>query len=81
MKTAIKDFIEKTSRRKTFLEHEIKEFLRGISLSTPNGIFVRQGEKIPEIKLKYPLIYLQHLFLLLQPVFCRIPRLKLNPSA
>jgi acetyl-CoA synthetase (ADP-forming) len=56
VKNTIKDFIEKTAGRKTFLEHEIKGFLRGIGLSIPNGIFVGHGEKIPEIKLKYPLI-------------------------
>lgn len=52
-----KDLLRRYRDRTTLLEHEVKELLKGIGLSVPNGIYVRRGEEIPSmITLKYPLV-------------------------
>jgi len=52
----LKDLLEKYRDKTTSLEHEVKGFLREIGLQTPEGIFIKEGDRIPLLKLAYPLV-------------------------
>lgn len=53
----IKDFLGKNKGKRSFLEHEIKGFLKESGLDVPEAVFVKAGEETPEkLGLKYPLI-------------------------
>lgn len=53
----LKDFIEKSGGRKTFLEHEVKGLLKQIGFAVPKGRFFRKGEFVLPLKdLEYPLV-------------------------
>lgn len=53
----ISELIKRAEGRRTFLEHELKGFLREMGFSVPKGIFFRTGEALPlNLELKYPLV-------------------------
>ena len=53
----ISELIKKAGGRRTFLEHELKGFLKKLGFSVPKGIFFRIGEALPQnLGLKYPLV-------------------------
>ena len=53
----ISELIKKAGGRRTFLEHELKGFLKKLGFSVPKGIFFRIGEALPQnLRLKYPLV-------------------------
>ncbi len=50
-----RDFIERNKGKTTFLEHEVKRLLKDMGFSVPNGVFIRVGEAMPQLRLTYPL--------------------------
>ncbi len=53
----IRDFAEAKRGRTVFAEHEVKNLLRGIGLSVPNGRLFGTGEVIPvKVDLRFPLV-------------------------
>ena len=57
----LKEFIEKNTGRKAFLEHEVKWLLKSMGFSVPNGIFLPKGTTLSAFSLQlsalsYPLV-------------------------
>ncbi len=53
----ISALIQRAEGKKTFLEHDLKGFLKEMGFSVPQGIFFRIGEALPQNPgLKYPLV-------------------------
>lgn len=52
-----KKFFESNKDRTSLLEHEVKDFIKGIGLPVPEGVFVRRGGQIPSpLKLGFPVV-------------------------
>ena len=53
----VQDFLQSQGDRELFREHEVKEFLRGLGINTPRGMFVPSGTAISSpVSLSYPLV-------------------------
>lgn len=52
----IEQFLRLRPDRDVFFEHEVKDFLRGLGLAVPRGMFVPRGAEIPTAGLSYPLV-------------------------
>jgi len=57
IKDKIEDFLQSHPDRQVFLEHEVKDLLRGFGISTPRGMFIPRGDVPPAaVSLSYPLV-------------------------